>query len=238
MHKHQFRLLQGAADKPFFAVKNESGVPTIYVYDAIGDFFGIGAQQFAAELNAIDAPVINLRINSPGGDVFAAKAMVENMRAHNSKIVAIIDGLAASAATTLAIGADEVKMAKGGQFMIHNAWSFAGGDYRDFAKMSEVLKQINDSIVQEYADKTSKDSTQIEQWMNDETWFTADQALANGFIDSLVEHPAKGGAANNMWDLTCYNKAPAALMALPEPTKPTYNIEHLQRHLNMLERLA
>ena len=234
MLKFQFRLLQGAAAKPFYAIKNE-GVPTIYIYDVISDMWGVGAQQFANDINAIDAPEIHVRINSPGGDVFAAKAMVEQMKGHKAKIVAIIDGLAASAATTIAIGADEVRMAPGGQFMIHNAWSFVGGDYRDMARMSDVLKKVNDSIVQEYAGKTGKSQAQIEDWMNAETWFNADEALANGFIDSIVEHAPK---ATNMWDLSGYDKVPKALLETQLKNEDTFDIEHLQRHLKMLERIA
>lgn len=234
MFKFQFRLLQGAAAKPFYAVKNE-GVPTIYIYDAISDMWGVGAQQFANDLNAIDAPEIHVRINSPGGDVFAAKAMVEQMKNHKARIVAIIDGLAASAATTVAIGADEVRMAPGGQFMIHNAWSFVGGDYRDMERMGSVLKKVNDGIVSEYAAKTGKAKEEIEAWMNEETWFNAEEALANGFVNSIVEHAPK---ASNMWDLSAYDKTPQSLLDNQLVTEEEFDIEHLQRHLKMLERVA
>ena len=86
---------------------------SIYIYDAIGSWFGIDAQEFVRSLNSITANTIHLRINSPGGDVFDARAMITAVRQHKSKIVAHIDGLAASAATGLALAADEVEISEG-----------------------------------------------------------------------------------------------------------------------------
>ena len=96
---------------------------TLYLYDEIG-VWGIGAEQFVNDLNEIDSDVIHLRINSPGGDVFAAKAMQTALAQHDANIIAHVDGLAASAASVVAMGADEIEMVDGGFMMIHKALSF------------------------------------------------------------------------------------------------------------------
>ena len=229
----QFKRLQNIAAKPFYAVKNEADMPTIYLYEAIGSFFGVTAEEFAKDLEALrDKPVIALRINSPGGDVFAAKAMAQLLRDHPAKVVAYIDGIAASAATTVANGADEVIIATGAMYMIHNAWTFAGGDYREFEKTAQLLKKVNDTIAADYVAKTGKDPEQIANWMNEETWFSAQEAVDNGFANALAQQESSG-QARNLWDLTGYSKAPANLMDVQ--AEPDPDIENMQRHLRMLE---
>lgn len=231
--KFQFRQLQGSLAKPMYAIKNDAADgPTIYLYDAIGDYFGISAQSFVKDLAGVDAPVINLRINSPGGDVFAAQAMSQALRDHPAKVIAHIDGVAASAATTVALAADEVVMNAGGMFMIHNAWSLAMGDYREMTKVAGMLKRANDIIAADYQRKTGKTQEEINGLMDEETWFNAEEALASGFVDRIATSEKK---AKNLWDLSGYSKVPENLLKVEEPE---HNIEHLQRHLTMLERIA
>lgn len=233
--KFQFRLLQSSAAKPSYSIKNEDDEATIYIYDAIGDWFGISAEAFAKDMNAIDKKTINLRINSPGGDVFAAQAMAQIIRSHKANVIAHIDGIAASAATTIAMAADEVVMAPGAQFMIHNAWSIAMGDYREMSKVSDMLKKVNDSIAADYTRKTGKSAKDVADLMDAETWFNADEALANGFIDKIASTDKK---TKNIWDLSGYNKAPTHLLNPENDADDEINVEYLQRHLKMLERIA
>jgi ATP-dependent Clp protease protease subunit len=230
MFKAKFKLLAGVgAARPFYAVKNEA-VPTVYVYDQIDAWYGVSAKQFVQDLNAIDSSEIHVRINSVGGDVFEAKAIATALRNHKAKVVTFVDGLAASAATTVAIAGDEVHMAPTAQFMIHNAWSYAAGDYRDMAKMSDTLKRVNDGIVAEYSDKTGLSVSQIEQMMNDETWLSGAEALQKGFVDVLDEKASK---ASNFWDLSGFKNAPAELMVVDQAEQ--FDVEHLRRYVRMLE---
>jgi ATP-dependent Clp protease protease subunit len=117
-----------------FEVVNKTDEATIYLYDVIVNdkfeeeyFGGVSAETFVKALNDITAPVIHLRINSPGGDVFAGRVMEQAIRNHASKVIAHVDGYAASAASYVAIAADEVEIAPGGFFMVHNAWTLAMG---------------------------------------------------------------------------------------------------------------
>jgi ATP-dependent protease ClpP protease subunit len=186
---------------------------TLYLYDIIGEdwYGGISAAQFVRELNALTVPTIHLRINSPGGDVFEARAIATAIRSHQSRIIAHVDGLAASAATYIATSAAEVEMSKGAFFMIHNAWTITYGNKEDHAKVIAVLEKLDESIAADYEKKTSKTRTEITAWMDAETWFTADEALAAGFVDRVVDgavQPASALAA-------CYQNAPSGLVMRP-----------------------
>ena len=134
---------------------------------------GIDPQTFALELASINASTIHLRINSPGGDVFAARAMEQALKEHPAKIVTHIDGVAASAATYIALAGDEVRMADGAMFMIHNAWTYAAGDKNDLTKTATLLAKIDGTLAKTYADATGKDVKEIAKLMDAETWFTA-----------------------------------------------------------------
>jgi ATP-dependent Clp protease protease subunit len=153
------RLLQLMMDNlgtPRAALRAETNgdEATIYLYDVIDDWFGISAKAFAEQLAGITAKVIHLRINSPGGDVFAARSMVTAIRGHQAKVIAHIDGLAASAASFIALSAAEVEMTQGAMLMIHKAWSIAVGNSDDFLSMAALLEKVDASIVTDYERKT------------------------------------------------------------------------------------
>jgi len=160
---------------------------TVYVYDAIGGWWGIDPKTWIPEFNAIKAKTIHLRINSPGGSVLDCQAMRTAIAQHPSKTIAHVDGMAASAATTLAIAAREVEMSDGAQFMIHCAWGVCAGGEQDMIAYGDLLKKCTDFIVQDYMRKTGRPAAQIRRWMDAETWFTADEALEHGFIDRIFE---------------------------------------------------
>src|SRR5690606_23555112 len=113
-----------------YACNAAGDTATVWLYDVIGAdaWGGISASQFVQDVARIQAPVIHLRINSPGGDVFDARAMVTALREHPARIVAHIDGLAASAASYIALAADDVQMSDGAFLMIHNAWGIVLGN--------------------------------------------------------------------------------------------------------------
>ena len=236
-HNHVPRLMQmlkANADKPkLFRIENLAGESTIYLYDVIDSFFGINAQEFVSELSAIKSPTINLRINSPGGDVFDARAMATAINNHPSDIIAHIDGLAASAATYVALAANEVRMSEGGFFMIHKAWTLAFGNSADMRAMAGLLDKIDATIVNDYAKKTGKSADDIIAWMAAETWFTAQEALDNGFVDSITA----GVKAQNNWDLAAYINAPKALTE-PPPAAEDDQRNVLERRLRLLSKIA
>lgn len=221
---------------------------TIYIYDVIvsndaeAEFFGgVSPENFVKTLGGISVPVIHLRINSPGGDVFAARAMETALRQHSAKIVAHIDGYAASAASFLAMAADEIEIAPGAFFMIHKAWSCVSGNADDLLQTAALLEKIDATLADTYAARTGKTSEQIAAWMSDETWFTGQEAVDAGFANRVVSSDTKAQA---QWNMSAYAKAPK--MAVPTPIeKPVTaandsspHIDDLRRRLRIAEQTA
>lgn len=165
-----------------------NGVAVIRLYDVIdswGGFWGVSASEFADTLDGLDSDVneIRLHINSPGGEVFEAVAILNQLRNHSAKVVAIVDGLAASAASFIAAGADELIMGENSQLMIHDAWGICVGNAADMRDLGERLDHLSDNIAAIYAAKTS---TEVPGWraaMLAETWYSADEAVDSGLAD-------------------------------------------------------
>lgn len=183
----------------------------VFLYGAIvsdqaeAEFWGgIAPEPFVAALRGIQANTIHMRINSPGGSVFAARAIEQALRDHPARVVAHIDGLAASAATFIAMAADEVVMGRGSLFMIHKAWTLAYGNADDLMASAALLEKIDGTLVSTYADRTKQDAQTVADWMAAETWFTADEAVAAGFADSVSADAPKAQA----WNLSAYANAP------------------------------
>lgn len=214
-----------------FSVRNEThGEAEIYLYDAIVDseleaefWGGVSPKSFVQSIKDIDADVIHLRVNSPGGSVFAARAMEQALRDHKAKIVAHVDGVAASAASFLVMAADEIVMSPGALMMIHKAWTVAMGNADDLMNTAGLLEKIDSTLVQTYAQRTGMDADKIADMMASETWFTAQEAVDAGFADSISESVK----AAQRWNLSAYQKAPAQ----PEP-KPA-NVAALLRRLDV-----
>ncbi len=205
---------------------DDDGNATVYINGVIGGFWGdIDPQAFAEQIHRLDASVIHLRINSPGGDVFDARAMMTAIAQHPATAQAHVDGLAASAATDICMACDSVEITRGGRFMIHNAWTLALGDHRDMYAVGDLLKAVSDDILRDYANKTGVADEQIAAWMDDETWFTAEQAVEHGFADSLYEPSGSSGRAQAQarWNLAAYANAPDDL------TQPPANDEQAQK---------
>ena len=218
--KHLIQLFADNRGRGYFKAEQSVEEATVYVYDYItsDDYFGgVSAIAFAKELAAITAPVIHLRINSPGGDVFAARAMEQAVREHKSTVIAHIDGYAASAASYLALAADDIIMAPGAFYMIHKAWTFAMGNADELLSTAALLEKIDTALVDTYAKATGQTAEQIAEWMAAETWFNAQEAVANGFADRVATDDP---AAQAHWNLAAYARAPAVQTSAPANDVP------------------
>jgi ATP-dependent protease ClpP protease subunit len=219
-------------------VEQEGDDATIYLYDAIGDWYGVSAKDFVKELSAIDAKNIHLRINCPGGDVFEARTIATALRQHKAKITSHIDGVCASAATYIALSANEVEMAEGAFFMIHRAWCLQVGDADDMRSVADLLDKVDASIVVDYSRKTGMGDDEIMQLMTAETWFTATEALENKFIDRIYESEE----VENNFNLSAYDNAPEKILngtknAIAKDDPVLYDRERFERRLNLIEAL-
>jgi ATP-dependent protease ClpP protease subunit len=213
------------ARQPANIVRNSANEATLYIYDVIDQYWGVSAASVVDALASVEyVPTLHLRINSPGGDVFEGRAIVESIKRFAGKTIAHVDSLAASAATSIAIACDEVEIAQGAFFMIHNASGLVWGDKQAMRNTADLLEKVEGSIVYDYVAKSGKEAAAIVDWMDAETWFTADEAIANGFCDRLAATAEP--KAKNTWNLAAYAKAPQALLAanpelpasLPEST--------------------
>lgn len=224
-----------AASKPL-RCESADKEATIYLHGVIGGFWGdIDETGFAQALAALDADTIHLRIDSPGGDVFAARAMMTAISQHQAKVVAHVDGMAASAATGICMACDEVEISQGAGFMIHNAWTIAIGNKDDMMDTAGLLEKIDAGLVNDYARRTGKQADEIVAWMNDETWFTADEAVENGFADRKVDVVKERG--KNQWNLSAYDHAPAPEHDEHEAVVDIAAVRNtLKRRLSLLER--
>lgn len=186
---------------------------TLWLYDVIASdddeamwFGGISPRQFMAALASTTGPV-TIRVNSPGGSVFGAQAMVAAMRAHVEPITVQVDSLAASAASVIACEAANLVMAPGAMLMIHKAWGIAVGNEADMRDTAELLAKIDGQIADTYARRAGGERDQFLAMMADETWFSADEAVAAGLADAILTENNQRPQAK--WDLSAYAKAPS-----------------------------
>lgn len=195
---------------------------TIYLYDMIVDseadaewYGGVSAEAFVKQLAQLEASTIHLRVNSPGGSVFGGRAMENALRQHKANVIAHVDGLAASAASFVIMGADKIEMAQGAFLMIHKAWNIVWGNADDMRQQADLLDQIDGSLAQTYATRTGISVDKITSMMAEETWIEAASAVEQGFADSVAESTRKSDGATNAWDLAAFNHPPAQKAAQP-----------------------
>src|SRR3954451_13791039 len=157
----------------------ENGTAVLRLYDPIdswGGEWGVSAKEFTTALDQLPADVhtIQLHVNSPGGEVFDGIAILNALRNHSAKVIAVVDGIAASAASFIAAGADEVVMGKNAELMIHDARGISIGNAADMQQMADLLNHLSDNIARVY---TAKAGGKVEDWrqaMLAETWYSAE----------------------------------------------------------------
>ena len=170
-------------------------VATIRMYgpiDSYGGYWGISTKDVGQILDALpdDVTQIILRINSPGGEVFEGVSILNMLRAHKASVTAVVDGLAASAASVIAAGCDDVVMSPGTQMMIHSPSTIVWGNSSDMRKTADVLDNVEASLIEIYTCKAGE-----KDWptlLADETWLTATAAVAMGLADRVAVIPDAG----------------------------------------------
>ena len=194
----------------FNAAKTDKDL-TLSIYDAIGQGFfgdGITASMVQDALNQDeDYDTITLRINSAGGDAFEGVAICNLLKSSGKPVNVIVDGLAASAASIVAMAGSTVTMNKGAMMMIHPAQGMAMGDAATVREFADTLDKVTESIADIYTARTGLAKDKVLKMMNDETWLNDDEAIENKFADK------KGSAerVSNSFDLSRFKNAPAEL---------------------------
>ncbi|NML61820.1 Clp protease ClpP [Massilia sp. RP-1-19] len=219
----------------------------IYLYDPIvadrttAEWWGgICPQDFVPAVRALETEEITIYTNCPGGDVFAAEAMCQALREHSAKVTMQIEGYAASAATAIACACDVVNMTAASKYMIHKTWTFAMGNDVDLLATVELLRKCDQSMYEEYVRRSGNTIEQVSEWCAAETWFTADEAVKNGFADSIIEAPAANARASAKWNLSAYANAPRQSEPPEQPEETSITDDHRarqQQRIGMLSRL-
>ena len=157
----------------------------LLMYGTVG--WEITAAETIAKLADMTGDV-TVRINSYGGDSFEGVAVKNALRAHAGQVTAIVDGVAASAASVIAVcGADRVVMRPGAELMIHDAWTFADGNAADLTKVAADLERTSQAMAEMYAEKAGGDAEQWRDMMRAETWFSAQEAVDAGLADAVED---------------------------------------------------
>lgn len=183
----------------------------LYIYDVISDW-GVSAADVARAIDdAGDVERINVFINSPGGSVWEGMAIHSLLKRHPAHVTVVVDSLAASMASIIAMVGDEIKVMPGAMVMIHNPLGGVYGQSKDMKKYADLLDKIKAVAVSIYAKRTGRDAADIEQWMDEETWFTAEEALENGFADALDDVEEDDAKAIATFDLSGFKNVPESL---------------------------
>jgi ATP-dependent protease ClpP protease subunit len=201
-------LAQATHGKPWYQVRNAQDRAVINIYDEIGDLFGLSANEFVNDLRAINTPDIELHINSPGGIVFDGIAIYNALRQHPANVHVIVDSIAASIASVIAMAGDRIEMAQGSQMLIHDAHGACIGNASDMTQMSELLAKQSDNIANIYANRAGGDVADWRQRMQATTLYLAQEAVDAGLADGLLGDDADLAPMAAVWRPDMLNHVP------------------------------
>jgi len=167
----------------------ERGDNVITMFETIGEDWwtggGVTAKKVASQLRAIAGPV-EVQINSPGGDMFEGIAVYNVLREHPYDVTVKVMGMAASAASIIAMAGDTVEIGAASFLMIHNCWVLAMGNRHDMRETAEFLEPFDGAMVDVYAARSGQKAEDIAKWMDAETFMSGSQAIERGFADALL----------------------------------------------------
>lgn len=172
------------------AASDAEGERTISIYDVIGQDYwtgeGVTAKRVASALRGMGKGPVTVNVNSPGGDMFEGLAIYNLLREHSGEVTVKVLGLAASAASVIAMAGDTVQIARAGFLMIHNAWVMAVGNRHDLEEVAATLKPFDDAMASIYAARTGQEQKAMAKLMDAETWIGGESAVQDGFADDLL----------------------------------------------------
>lgn len=190
--------------------QSDATTATIRLYDPIdswGEFWGLSAKEFATVLDGLPDSVTEIRllINSPGGEVTEGIAILNLLRNHPARTVAVVEGLAASSASFIAAGCDQLHMNANAELMVHDAWGLCVGNASDMRETAERLDHLSDNIASVYAAKAGGTVAEWREVMARDTWYSAADAVTARLADSVVE--TSGDQAAMRIDRSIFNSA-------------------------------
>ncbi len=173
------------------AAKTEGEVLNIYsTIGEYGDGSGVTEKIVSSVLRKANGADLTVNMNSPGGDFFAGITIYNMLKEYEGNVTVKVLGLAASAASIVALAADKVEVAESGFFMIHNAWTLAIGNKNDMQEVAAMLSKFDDTMMSIYAEKTGMNEKQVKKIMDAETWLSGKEAVDFGFADAVIGNDA------------------------------------------------
>lgn len=188
---YNFRRPKDVAPKTWYSIKNVAAETVeVAIYDEIG-YWGVTASDFVNELSGVDAKNITLRVNSPGGDVFDGLAILNSLRNHPATVNVMVDGLAASAASFIAMAGDSVTMAPNSMMMIHEASGLCMGNAVDMRELADLLDKTSANIADIYSRRSGRPADEHRAAMRAETWYSDQEAVDAGLADTVLGSESK-----------------------------------------------
>jgi len=221
-------------------VKNEAGERTLYLEGAIAEETWLGDEvtpkKFKAELFNGEGD-INIWVNSPGGDVFAAAQIYNMLMDYKGKVTVKIDGIAASAATVIAMAGTEVHMSPVANMMIHNPMTVAAGSEVEMDKAKAMLREVKESIINAYELKTGLSRSRLAQLMDAESWFNARKAVELGFADAIMfDNKSEMTPTNEGVIFSRMTVTNSILSKFPKKKEKLIEIANLDKRLELLKK--
>ena len=190
-------VLSQWSERPLAAEADDPN--TITIFDVIGEDYwtggGVTDKRIAGALRAIGPNPVTVKINSPGGDVFDGISIYNLLAEHPAKVTVLVMGMAASAASLIAMAGDEIRMGIGTFMMVHNAWGGVVGNRHDMAKAVTLFEKIDGALADVYEARTGGKRDEIVSLMDEETFLTAKEAVSLGFADA-TDATLKSGDAS------------------------------------------
>ncbi len=212
------------------ATGTEPSSADVYIYEEIGERWwggGVSAKRFAEQLDELDVDTIRLHLNSPGGAAYEGITIMNSLRRHKARVEVTVDGLAASAASIIAMGGDHVTMNRGAQMMVHDPWGYTVGNSSEMRDFADYLDKLADSLADVYSARTGHGRAHWRQVMEAETWYNAEEAVDAGLADEWVD--AVDADAQSSFDLSRFGyhytgrahaPAPRITPVLPDSSEP------------------
>ena len=202
----------------------------VFIYGDIGGYWedSVNADTFSKELSLIDVPYIDARVNSGGGYIFEGITIYNALARHLAHVTMHIEGIAASIASVITMAGDKILIYEGSRDMIHKPSSFAGGSADDLRKEAEVLDALESDIIDLYQARTGKSRAKLTEWIAAETWFSARDAVKNGFADEMVPAKKKNVLAKSAM-MNFYQNAPQDIIDQENSIPEIREFEYLLR---------
>lgn len=221
--------------KRYYQIATQDAEASIFIYgDIVSDGWkwfdsDVTSYSIVQEIEGLEVDVINVYINSYGGEVAEGLAIYNALRRHEAKVKTYCDGFACSAASVVFMAGDERIMSASSLLMIHNAWMWTAGDPKELRKAADDLETINEASNNAYLAHVNISQEELQKMLDEETWLLASEALDMGFCSAIVDDPVGKKAANQsvrkkIVSLILNNKEPEPTPE-PEPKEPEQELE-------------